>query len=64
MHFMYKLIIKILGNSLLDVNDRAASRSSLDSHEAIKEDNSFFEKFRKVASIVKGNNFLHLFFHF
>lgn len=39
----------------MDHTDRAASRSSLDSHEAIKEDNSLLEKFRKVASIVKGS---------
>ncbi|XP_018574425.1 DENN domain-containing protein 4C isoform X2 [Anoplophora glabripennis] len=43
------------GSSLLDHTDRAASRSSLDSHEAIKEDNSLLDKFRKVASIVKGS---------
>lgn len=45
----------------MDHTDRAASRSSLDSHEAIKEDNSLLEKFRKVASIVKGslNNLEH-----
>lgn len=39
----------------MDHTDRAASRSSLDSHEAIKEDNSLLDKFRKVASIVKGS---------
>ncbi|KAJ8974260.1 hypothetical protein NQ317_008267 [Molorchus minor] len=30
-------------------------RSSLDSHEAIREDNNLLDKFRKVASIVKGS---------
>ncbi|KAJ8979141.1 hypothetical protein NQ317_016760 [Molorchus minor] len=29
--------------------------SSLDSHEAIREDNNLLDKFRKVASIVKGS---------
>lgn len=34
--------------------DRVASRSSLDSHEAVRED-SIFERFRRVASIVRGS---------
>lgn len=41
--------------SLLDHGDRAASRSSLDSHETVQAESSVLEKFRsKVASIVKG----------
>lgn len=45
-----------LGSSLLDQMDRVASRSSLDSHEAIREDNnSLLERFRRVASIVRGS---------
>lgn len=43
------------GSSLLDPADRTASRSSLDSHEALPVDNSFLNKFRKVANIVKNN---------
>lgn len=35
--------------------DRVASRSSLDSHEAVREDSSILEKFRRVASIVRGS---------
>lgn len=43
--------------SLLDHGDRAASRSSLDSHETVQAESSVLEKFRsKVASIVKGGN--------
>lgn len=42
------------GSSLLDPTDRAASRSSLDSHEAVQND-TFMEKFRKLGSIVKGS---------
>lgn len=35
---------------------RVASRSSLDSHEAIRDDNSIFEAFRRAASsIVRGS---------
>lgn len=34
--------------------DRVASRSSLDSHEAIRED-SILERFKRVASIVRGS---------
>lgn len=45
------------GMSLLDHGDRAASRSSLDSHETVQAESSVLEKFRsKVASIVKGGN--------
>lgn len=44
------------GSSLLEPGDRTASRSSLDSHEAVQSDNSFLNKFRKVAAnIVKGS---------
>jgi pentatricopeptide repeat protein len=43
------------GSSLLDPTDRTASRSSLDSHEAVQPNNSLFTKFRKVANIVKGS---------
>lgn len=43
------------GMNLLDHGDRAASRSSLDSHETVQTESSVLEKFRsKVASIVKG----------
>lgn len=42
------------GSSLLDPGNRAASRSSLDSHEAVPGD-SFMDKFKKVASIVRGS---------
>lgn len=42
---------------MLDHGDRAASRSSLDSHETVQAESSVLEKFRsKVASIVKGGN--------
>lgn len=43
------------GSSLLDHGDRAASRSSLDSHEAVQNDNSLLNRFRKVANIVRGS---------
>ncbi|XP_022900538.2 DENN domain-containing protein Crag isoform X1 [Onthophagus taurus] len=51
-----KLSASTEGNSnLLDITDRAASRSSLDSHEATPSE-GFFEKFRhQIVNIVKGN---------
>lgn len=49
--------LDVTGMSLLDHGDRAASRSSLDSHETVQAESSVLEKFRsKVASIVKGGN--------
>lgn len=51
------LLCSLTGMSLLDHGDRAASRSSLDSHETVQTESSVLEKFRsKVASIVKGGN--------
>ncbi|CAH1118858.1 unnamed protein product [Phaedon cochleariae] len=41
------------GSSLLDQTDRAISRSSLDSHEAIREDNNYL--LRRGTSIIKGS---------
>nr|XP_023017327.1 DENN domain-containing protein 4C isoform X2 [Leptinotarsa decemlineata] len=41
------------GSSLLDQTDRAISRSSLDSHEAIKEDSAYL--LRRGTSIIKGS---------
>ncbi|XP_064212569.1 DENN domain-containing protein Crag isoform X3 [Tribolium castaneum] len=44
------------GSSLLEPGDRTASRSSLDSHEAVQTENSLLNKFRKAAAnIVKGS---------
>ena len=40
------------GSSLLDPTDRTASRSSLDSHEAVQTDNSLLNKFRKMTNII------------
>lgn len=40
----------------MDHNDRATSRTSLDSHEAVQNETNILDKFRtKVASIVRGS---------
>ena len=49
-----KFIVSFSGSNLLDAIDHAASRSSLDSHEAASSE-GIFDKFRThVANIVKG----------
>lgn len=49
----FKNYIFILGSSLLDNNDRAASRSSLDSHET---ESGIIDKIYRVVNIFKGAN--------
>lgn len=57
-HFVNDLsyLLILIDSNLLDTADRAASRSSLDSHEAISSE-GIFDRFRThISSIVKGAN--------
>lgn len=46
-----------LGSSLLDPGDRTASRSSLDSHDAVQTESGILEKITRVCvNIVRGTN--------